>query len=104
MPQAGSRRVSPSLWIGDGNHEADDGARGVELARVASGVAHFLEHRLVEMAEGVDFTGGCEVDTVDLVDHIAQEVAVDHAVDGAFEDGGDHIAAIAAVRALQARR
>ena len=50
----------------------------------------------------MDFAGGCEVDAVDFVDHVAQEVAVDHAVDGAFEDSGDYVAAVAAVGALQA--
>ena len=54
------------------------------------------------MAEGVDFAGGGEVDAVDFVDDIAQEVAVDHAVDGAFEDGGDHVAPVATVRTLKA--
>ena len=63
------------------DHEPDDGARGVELAGVAGGVAHLLEHGLVEMAEGVDLLGGGEVDAVDLVDDVAQQVAVDHAVD-----------------------
>ena len=41
-----------------------------------------------------------EVNLVHFVDHIAQEVAVDHAVDGALENLGDHIAAVA-VRALE---
>ena len=54
------------------------------------------------MAEGMDFAGGCEVDAVDFVHDIAEEVPVDHAIDGAFEDGGDNVAAVAAVGALQA--
>ncbi len=54
MPQAGSSTVSPRLRVGDGDHEPDDGARRVELAGVAGGVAHLAEHRLVEAAERVD--------------------------------------------------
>ena len=34
-----------------------------------------------------------EVDAVDLVDHVAQQVAADHAVDDAREHGGDHLPA-----------
>ena len=85
VPQAGSRIISPSCGFDDFDHEADDGARRVELAGVAGGVAHLLEHRLVEMAEGVDLVAAGEVDAADLVDHVAQQVAVDHAVDRAFE-------------------
>ena len=88
--------------IGDGDHETDDGARGVELAGVTGGVAHFFEHGLIEMAEGVDFVGRGEMDAVHFVDDVTQEVTADHAVDGAFEDGGDDVAAVAAVRTLQA--
>ena len=102
MPQAGSRITSPSLGIDDFDHEADDGARRVELAGIAGGVAHLFEHGLVEMAEGVDLVAAGEVDVVDLVDHVAQQIAVDHPVDRAFEDRGDHVAPVAAVGALQA--
>ena len=42
-----------------------------------------------------------EVDAVDLVDDVAQQVAALHAVVDALEDGGDHVAPVAAVRALQ---
>ena len=84
------------------DHEADDGARRVELAGVAGGVAHLFEHRLVEMAERVDLVAAGEVDVADLVDHVAQQVTVDHPVDRAFEDRGDDIAPVAAVGALQA--
>ena len=90
------------LRIDDFDHEADDGTRGVELAGVAGGVAHLFEHGLVEMAEGVDLVAAGEVDVVDFVDHVAEQIAVDHAVDRAFEDGGDDVAPVAAVGALQA--
>ena len=66
------------LGVSDGDHEADDGPRRVELAVLAGGVAHFAEHGLVEVAERVDFVGRREVDLVDLVDHVAQQVAVEH--------------------------
>ena len=69
------------LRVGDLDHEPHDGARRVELAGVAGRVAHLPEHRLVEMAERVDLVAGGEVDAVDLVDHVAQQVAAHHAVD-----------------------
>ena len=88
------------LRIDHFDHETHDRARGVELAGVAGGVAHLLEHRFVEMAEGVDLVAAGEVNVADFVDHVAEQIAVDHAVDGAFEDRGDHIAPVAAVGAL----
>ena len=102
MPQAGSRITSPSLGFDDFDHEADDGARRVKLAGVAGGVAHFFEHRFVEMAEGVNLVAAGEVNVADFVDHVAQQVAVDHPVDRAFENRGDDVAPVAAVGALQA--
>ena len=81
MPHAGSSTVSPSRGSMTCDHEADDGARRVELAGVAGGVAHLPEHRLVEVAERVDFVGRGEVDAVDLVDDVAQQIAADHPVD-----------------------
>ena len=41
------------------------------------------------------------MDSVDFVDDIAKEVTVDHTIDGAFEDGGDHVAAVSAVHTLK---
>ena len=38
----------------------------------------------------------------DLVDHVAQQIAADHAVADAGEDGGDDVAAVVAVGALKA--
>ena len=67
------------------DHEADHGPRRVELAVVAGRVAHLLEHRLVEVAEGEELLLGGEVDAADLVDDIAQQVAGGHAVDDAAE-------------------
>ena len=71
--------------IGDFHHEAHDGARRVELAGVAGRVAHFPEHGFVESAEGVDLVARREVDAVDLVDHVAQQIAALHAVIDALE-------------------
>ena len=81
------------VWVGDGDHEADDGARGVELAGIAGGIAHLAEHGFVEGAQRVQFIAGGEVDAVELVDDIAQEVAADHAVLHPAKDRGDDIAA-----------
>lgn len=50
----------------------------------------------------MDLVTAGEVDVADFVDHVAQQVAVDHAVDGPFEHRGDHIAPVAAIGALQA--
>ena len=88
------------LGVHDFHHEADDGAGRVELAGIAGGVAHLLEHGLVEMAEGVDLVAAGEVDAADLIDHVAQQITVDHPVDRAFENRGDDIAPVAAVGAL----
>ncbi len=101
VPQAGSRIDFAKLGVHDFDHEADDGARRVELAGVAGGVAHLFEHGLVKMAEGVDLVAAGEVNVADLIDHVAQQVAVDHPVDRAFEHRGDDIAPVAAVGALQ---
>ena len=90
------------LGIDDLDHEADDGARSVKLTGVAGGVAHLLEHGFVEMTEGVDLVAAGEMDAVDFVDHVAEQITVDHPVDGALEDGGDHVAPVTAVGALQA--
>src|SRR5262249_54068237 len=89
------------LRVHDFNHEANDRSRRVELAGVAGGISHFFKHRLVEMAEGVDLVAAGEVNVVYFVDHIAEQVAVDHAVNGAFKDSGDHITPVATVGALQ---
>ena len=88
--------------VGDRDHEADDGARRVELAGVAGGVAHLLEHRLRRAGRACGSLARGEVDAADLVDHVAQEIAVDHPVDRALENGGDDIAPVAAVGAAEA--
>jgi hypothetical protein len=42
--------------------------------------------------EGVEFAAAGEMNAGDLVDEIANEIAVDHPVLHAPQDGGDHIA------------
>src|SRR5262249_31702529 len=90
------------LRINDFNHEADNWPRSVELAGVAGSIAHFLKHRLVEMAEGVDLVAAGEMNVVYFVDHVTEQIAIDHAVDRTFEDSGDHVAPVTPVSALQA--
>ena len=41
------------------------------------------------------------MDAVDLVDYVPQQVAIEHAVLQALEDGGDHITPVAAIGPLQ---
>ena len=74
------------------HHEAHHRARGVELTRVARRVAHLAQHRLVQVRQRVDLFGGAEVDTVDLVDDVAQKVTADHSVLHALEHVGNDFA------------
>src|SRR5262249_54283558 len=83
------------------HHEADDRPRRVELAGVTGGVAHLLENRFVKMAESVDLVAAGEMDVADFIDYVAEEIAVDHAVDGAFKARRNDIAPVAAVGALK---
>jgi len=79
------------------DHEAGDGAGGVELAGVA-GALEVAEDLLVEVAEEVAVGALVEVDgPVDLVDHLAQEGAGLHVVVGVLEDGTHHRGAAIAV-------
>src|SRR5260370_18511386 len=87
--------------VDDLDHKAHDCARRVELARIASRIAHLFEHGYVEVSEGMYVFGGGEVNTVDLVDDVAQQVAIDHAVDDAAKDSGDYIAPVAPSGPLQ---
>jgi hypothetical protein len=48
----------------------------------------------------VYFVGRREVDAADLVDHVAQQITVDHAVSDAPEHGGDHVTPVAALGSL----
>jgi tRNA isopentenyl-2-thiomethyl-A-37 hydroxylase MiaE len=72
-------------------HEANHWPRRVELARVARGVAHLSQHRLVQVRHRVDVVTRCEVDLVDLVDNVAKEVPGQHPVVGLAEHRCDHV-------------
>lgn len=94
------------LGIDHAHHELGDRARRVELARVAS-VLQIAQQLLVEVAELVALLGLVEVHALlDLVDHLAQQLAGLHVVVGVFEhaahhEGGGSIAVL--VQVLQLR-
>ena len=73
-------------------HEGGDGAGGVVLARVA-GALQVVEDLLVDVAEVLALGQVVEVDAVDLVDHLAHELAGLHVVVGVLEDVADDAAA-----------
>jgi len=102
VPQGRVEDHFAKSWVHHFDHETNDGARRVKFAGVAGGVAHFFEHRFVKMAEGVNLVAARKVNVADFVDHVAEQVAVDHAVDRALENCGDDVAPVAAVGALQA--
>ena len=87
--------------INNFDHESDNGTRGIEFSGIACGIAHLFEHGFVQMAERMNLIRRIEVDAADLVDHISQKIPVDHAIDRAFEDGGDDITSVAPVRTLK---
>ncbi len=66
-------------------HEGGDGAGRVVLARVA-GALQVVQDLLVDVAEVLALGQVVEVDAVDLVDHLAHELAGLHVVVGVFED------------------
>jgi len=65
------RRVEHSLAqarIVTADHETHDGARGVELAGIARGIAHLAEHGSLERAQRVQLVAGVKWYAVELVD------------------------------------
>src|ERR1019366_4351617 len=86
--------------IHSSHDELNHWARSIELTGIASRVSHLPQHRFVEIAERVNFILGGEVDSVDLVDYIAQQVAIHHPVYDTLKYAGNDIAAVA-VRALK---
>src|SRR5437870_12302682 len=50
----------------------------------------------------MDLVAGGEVDLVDFVQDIAQEVAVNHTIDGSTKDRGNHVSAVAVGAAKRA--
>ena len=65
---------------------------GVELARVACAL-QILQNFFVQVVELVAFGLAVEVDAVQLVDHLAQQVAAFHVVVGVFKHAAHHVAA-----------
>src|SRR5207244_3856476 len=51
--------------------------------------------------ESVQLLAAGEVNLVDLVDDVPQQVARVHPIDGALEDGGDHVAPVTLSRTLE---
>ena len=90
--------------VGLVDHELGDGAWRVELAGVARAL-QVLEDFFVEVVEEVAFLLVVEVDLVDLVDHLAQELAGLHVVKGVLEhgldDGGARVAGEVGVESLE---
>ncbi len=62
------------LGSGDGDDGADEWARGLILAAVASGVAHVFDLGFVEMQEFVLLGLGRKAQLVDVIDDLAQVV------------------------------
>src|ERR1035438_5910206 len=84
------------------HHEPDQRSWRVELAGIASGVTHLLQHRLVEMTEGVNFFRGTEVYTVDFVHDLPKQEATVHPVNHTMKDVRNHVPLIlAAVRSSE---
>ena len=84
--------------------EAYDGTRRIELAGVASRVAHLFEHGFVEVRDGVNVVGRIEVDVIEFVHDLAQDVAGPDAIIGALKDHANDGADIACVLAAQASK
>ena len=72
------------LGVGHLHHEGGDGAWGVVLAGVA-GRLQVVEDLLVDVAEVLALAQIVEVDAIDLVDHLAHELAGLHEVVSVFE-------------------
>ena len=73
------------VWVDTLGHEGGDGAGRVVLARVA-GALEVGQDLFVDVAEMLALGQVVKVDVVDLVDHLAHELAGLHVVVGVFED------------------
>ena len=93
MPQAGSNRVSPGSGVDAVGHEGGDGARRVVLACISCGL-QVVEDLFVDVAEVLALGQVVEVHVVDLVDHLAHELAGLHVVEGVLEYVAHHAAAV----------
>ena len=83
--------------VGDGDHEAHDGARRVKFAGITGSITHFTKHGFVERPQRVQLIAGGEMDAVEFVDDIAQQITANHAVLHTFEHGGDDITPVVTV-------
>ena len=88
-------------------HEGGDGARRVILAGVACRL-QVVEDLFVDVAEMLAFGQVVEIDLVDLVDHLAHQLAGFHVVVGVLEHVADDAAAVAGLtghrQVLQGRK
>ena len=78
--------------VGLVHHELGDGARGVELARVARAL-QVAQDFFVQVVELVALGLAVEVHRGQLVDDLAQQVAAFHVVEGVFKHAAHHVAA-----------
>src|SRR4051794_18755966 len=87
--RAGGRIHDYLAWAGvkSPNHETDNWAGRVELARVACRVAHLPQHGFVELRHGVGVVRGDKADLVYLIDQVGEKVAGEHPVAGVAKDG-----------------
>ena len=79
-------------------HEGGDGSWGVVLAGVAGGL-QVVEDLFVDVAKVLARGQVVEVDIVDLVDHLAHQLAGLHVVVGILEDIAHHPAAVSGLAA-----
>ncbi|MCY1274001.1 hypothetical protein D9M69_428630 [compost metagenome] len=79
------------FWIDHAHHELGDRARSVELAGVARAL-QIAQQLLIEIAELMAFLRLVEVHALlDLVDHLADQLAGLHVVVGIFEYAAHHV-------------
>ena len=79
------------------HHEGGDGARGVILPRIPSGL-QIVQQLLVNVAEVLPLGQIVEIDAGDAVDHLPHQLAGFHVVEGIFEHVPDHSGAVARAR------
>ena len=77
------------LRVEEANHRADQGARRVVLAAIASRIAHFAQTRFVEHREFVAVGFGLELERLHQGDDFAQEETVGKTAIELFKDGAD---------------
>lgn len=78
--------------MGHIDHELGNGAGGVELAGVARAL-QVAQYLFVQVVELVALGLAVEVDSAQLVDNLAQQLAAFHVVVGVFEHAAHHVAA-----------